>query len=191
LEVYGEYADSWFQPGSETGAFASANNGWLYLGGQSPAGGEPDVLAVNAELAADQRTGWLELKGDRFIQELHFVYPSQGSMHLRGQSAMALRVRAPGATHPPGRQLHRAGCRREGKTYMLRHSCCYYLADRATELRAMQDYLGHRDPKHTAHYTRVARHRFEGLWRSPKARSAESRRTDILRASCSVLPRGR
>ena len=25
----------------------------------------------------------------------------------------------------------------------------------------MQDYLGHRDPKHTAHYTRVAGHRFE------------------------------
>src|SRR5215510_6927551 len=81
--------------------------------------------------------------------------------HPRGQSAMALRVRAPGVTHPPGRQLHRAGCRREGKTYMLGHSCGYYLADRATELRTMQqDYLGHRDPKH-----RVARHHFEGLWR--------------------------
>jgi hypothetical protein len=32
-------------------------------------------------------------------------------------------------------------------------------------LRTMQDYLGHRDPKHAAHYTRVAGHRFEGLWR--------------------------
>ena len=40
-----------------------------------------------------------------------------------------------------------------------------YLADRGTDLRTMQDYLGHRDPKHTAHYTRVAGHRFEGLWR--------------------------
>jgi len=48
---------------------------------------------------------------------------------------------------------------------MLRHSCGYYLADRGTDLRTMQDYLGHRDPKHTAHYTRVAGHRFEGLWR--------------------------
>src|SRR5215470_12963467 len=47
--------------------------------------------------------------------------------------------------------------------HMLRHSCGYYLADRGTDLRAMQDYLGH--PKHTAHYTRVAGHRFEGLWR--------------------------
>ena len=33
---------------------------------------------------------------------------------------------------------------------MLRHSCGYYLADRGTDLRTMQDYLGHRDPKHTA-----------------------------------------
>jgi site-specific recombinase XerD len=49
--------------------------------------------------------------------------------------------------------------------HMLRHSCSYYLADQGTDLRTMQDYLGHRDPKHTAHYTRVAGHRFEGLWR--------------------------
>ena len=27
------------------------------------------------------------------------------------------------------------------------------------------DELGHRDPKHTVHYTRVAASRFEGLWR--------------------------
>jgi type 1 fimbriae regulatory protein FimB len=37
--------------------------------------------------------------------------------------------------------------------HMLRHSCGYYLADQGTDLRTMQDYLGHRDPKHTAHYT--------------------------------------
>jgi type 1 fimbriae regulatory protein FimB len=49
--------------------------------------------------------------------------------------------------------------------HMLRHSCGYYLADRGTDLRTMQDYLGHRDPKHTARYTRVAGHRFEGLWK--------------------------
>jgi site-specific recombinase XerD len=48
---------------------------------------------------------------------------------------------------------------------MLRHSCGYYLADKGTDLRTMQDYLGHRDPKHTAHYTRVAGQGFEGLWR--------------------------
>ena len=49
--------------------------------------------------------------------------------------------------------------------HMLRHSCGCYLADRGTDLRTIQDYLGHHDPKHTAHYTRVAGHRFEGLWK--------------------------
>ena len=38
------------------------------------------------------------------------------------------------------------------------------MADQGTNLRTMQDDLGHRDPKHIAHYTRVAGRRFEGLW---------------------------
>ncbi len=49
--------------------------------------------------------------------------------------------------------------------HRLRHSCGCYLADQGTDLRTTQDYLGHRHPKHTAHYTRVAGHRFERLWR--------------------------
>src|ERR1019366_5986990 len=49
--------------------------------------------------------------------------------------------------------------------HMLRRSCGFYLANRGYDLRLIQDYLGHRDPKHTAHYTRVASSRFEGLWR--------------------------
>lgn len=46
----------------------------------------------------------------------------------------------------------------------LRHSCGYYLANKAVDLRTIQDYLGHRDPRHTVHYTRVAGRRFEGFW---------------------------
>jgi type 1 fimbriae regulatory protein FimB len=49
--------------------------------------------------------------------------------------------------------------------HMLRHSCGFYLVNRGYDLRLIQDYLGHRDPKHTVHYTRVAGSRFEGLWR--------------------------
>jgi type 1 fimbriae regulatory protein FimB len=49
--------------------------------------------------------------------------------------------------------------------HTLRHSCGYYLADRGTDLRTIQDYLGHRDPRHTVHYTRVSGRRFEGLWK--------------------------
>jgi type 1 fimbriae regulatory protein FimB len=49
--------------------------------------------------------------------------------------------------------------------HMLRHSCGYYLADQGTDFRTMQGYLGHRDPRHTVHHTRVASRRFEGLWK--------------------------
>ena len=49
--------------------------------------------------------------------------------------------------------------------HMLRHSCGFALANRAYDLRLIQDYLGHRDPKHTVRYTRTAGRRFEGLWR--------------------------
>lgn len=49
--------------------------------------------------------------------------------------------------------------------HMLRHSTGYYLANEGVDLRTMQDYLGHRDPKHTVRYARVAGSRFEGLWR--------------------------
>ena len=49
--------------------------------------------------------------------------------------------------------------------HTLRHSCGYHLANQGTDLRTIQDYLGHRDPKHTVHYTRIAGHRFEGLWK--------------------------
>jgi type 1 fimbriae regulatory protein FimB/type 1 fimbriae regulatory protein FimE len=35
--------------------------------------------------------------------------------------------------------------------HVLRHSCGFYLANSGVDLRTMQDYLGHRDPKHTVH----------------------------------------
>ena len=49
--------------------------------------------------------------------------------------------------------------------HMLRHSCGYHLANAGVDLPTAQDFLGHRDPKHTVRYTRVAGRRFEGLWK--------------------------
>lgn len=54
LEVYGEYAENWYKPGAGTGAYSAANDGWLYLGGQSPLfvsirrglGYETDIVSV-------------------------------------------------------------------------------------------------------------------------------------------------
>lgn len=48
--------------------------------------------------------------------------------------------------------------------HTLRHSCGYYLANKGYDLRLIQDYLGHRDPKHTALYTRTASNRFKNLF---------------------------
>ena len=52
----------------------------------------------------------------------------------------------------------------KGNPHMFRHSCGYYLANQGYDIRLIQDYLGHRDPKHTVIYTRTASKRFEGLW---------------------------
>lgn len=48
---------------------------------------------------------------------------------------------------------------------MPQRSYGFALANSANGLRLIQDYLGHRDPKHTVCYTRTAGKRFEGLWR--------------------------
>jgi type 1 fimbriae regulatory protein FimB len=48
--------------------------------------------------------------------------------------------------------------------HMLRHSCGYALANKGTDTRLIQDYLGHRNIQHTVRYTKIAAKRFEGLW---------------------------
>jgi site-specific recombinase XerD len=48
---------------------------------------------------------------------------------------------------------------------MLRHSTGHILADAGTDTRLLQDWLGHRDIRHTALYSRTDSKRFEGLWR--------------------------
>jgi site-specific recombinase XerD len=47
--------------------------------------------------------------------------------------------------------------------HMLRHGCGYRLANKGTDFRLMQDLLGHKDPRLTVHYTRIAAKRLEGL----------------------------
>lgn len=46
--------------------------------------GEPDVLAVAANIPANSRTKWFNLKGDRFIKEIRLVYRSRPG--FRGHS---------------------------------------------------------------------------------------------------------
>jgi type 1 fimbriae regulatory protein FimB len=59
----------------------------------------------------------------------------------------------------------RAGLGIEVNPHMLRHSTGFYLANKGYDSRLIQDYLGHKDIRHTEIYTRTAAARFEGLWR--------------------------
>ncbi|MBW4628730.1 MAG: hypothetical protein KME49_25250 [Brasilonema octagenarum HA4186-MV1] len=40
----------------------------------------------------------------------------------------------------------------------------YYLANRGTDTRTIQSYLGHNNIQHPVRYTELASGRFQGLW---------------------------
>jgi len=48
--------------------------------------------------------------------------------------------------------------------HMLRHACGYSLADKGADTRVLQDYLGHKNIRHTVLYTASNTMRFKGLW---------------------------
>ena len=48
--------------------------------------------------------------------------------------------------------------------HMLRHSCGYHMASEGVDFRTAQDFLGHRDPRHTAAYMAVNAMRFASVW---------------------------
>jgi len=109
-------------------------------------------LSVQQPIAGDELRAirrWLTLRKDH----LPWVFISERAQPLTRQSvnyivAAAAKRAGLGKVHP----------------HMLRHSCGFALANRGYDLRLIQDYLGHRDPRHTAHYTRTAAIRFDGLW---------------------------
>jgi type 1 fimbriae regulatory protein FimB len=51
------------------------------------------------------------------------------------------------------------------KRAMLRHACCFTLADQGADTRLIQDCLRHRNIQHSVKYTATNPVRFEKLWR--------------------------
>jgi integrase len=49
--------------------------------------------------------------------------------------------------------------------HMLRHATGYVLANRGTDTRTLQSYLGHRSIQSTVRYTELAPGRFKNIWR--------------------------
>ena len=61
---------------------------------------------------------------------------------------------------PPGK----CGTVTNYSPHMLRHACGYELAERGTGRCLIQDYLGHRNIRHTVRYTASNAARFAGIW---------------------------
>ena len=109
-------------------------------------------LSVEHPVAGDELRAlrrWLSMRDDAlpwlFVSERRQPLTRQAVNYIVGAAAKRAGL---GPVHP----------------HMLRHSCGFALANRGYDLRLIQDYLGHRDPRHTAHYTRTAASRFDGLW---------------------------
>lgn len=109
-------------------------------------------LSTEHPVAGDELRAIKRYLGTR-KDALPWLFVSERQQPLTRQSVnYVIRMSAAAAKLPPAHP------------HLLRHSCGFSLANRGYDLRLIQDYLGHRDPRHTAHYTRVAGYRFEGLW---------------------------
>jgi integrase len=108
--------------------------------------------------AATHPLGGEEIRGLRKLfrdwPEGRYVLQTErgGPMTPAGFRKMLYRV---GAASPLGFPVH---------PHMLRHGCGYYLANKGTDTRALQQYIGHRNIQHTVRYTELAADRFKGFW---------------------------
>ena len=67
-----------------------------------------------------------------------------------------------------------AGLTIESHPHMLRHSCGFALANMGIDTRLIQDYLGHRNIRHTVWYTASNAGRFYGIWDNAKEKQRHS-----------------
>ncbi|EAW1288342.1 tyrosine recombinase [Salmonella enterica subsp. enterica] len=77
--------------------------------------------------------------------------------------------------------------------HMLRHACGYELAERGADTRLIQDYLGHRNIRHTVRYTASNAARFAGLWErenlcEARGGTEEKTRLSLLRKTGQLGP---
>ena len=81
-----------------------------------------------------------------FVSERHAPFTTGGFRKLVARLGVAAGFEFP--VHP----------------HMLRHACGFQLANRGTDTRTLQAYLGHKNIQHTVRYTELAPQRFRGLW---------------------------
>ena len=71
------------------------------------------------------------------------------------KAAISKMIERLGATALPELAIH---------PHMLRHACGFALAQKGIDTRRIQEWLGHRDIRHTSHYTALSGESLRGLW---------------------------
>jgi type 1 fimbriae regulatory protein FimB/type 1 fimbriae regulatory protein FimE len=113
------------------------------------------------------RDGDQRLRGSeiRALRKLQRKYPPSCPDDLVFRSERGSGLTARGVQQMVERVAKRAGLAELNvHAHMLRHSTGYYLSDHGADLRVIQDFLGHREIRHTMRYVALSPRRFDGLW---------------------------
>lgn len=113
-------------------------------------------LSTTQPMAADEvraLKAWMKQRERSALVNSPFLFLSQRGPFTRQAinytfAAVGKRAGLPVHVHP----------------HMIRHSTGFALANKGLDTRLIQDFLGHRDLRYTALYTRTSVRRFEGLW---------------------------
>ncbi|MGJ0627543.1 tyrosine-type recombinase/integrase [Xenorhabdus bovienii] len=98
---------------------------------------------------------WLEIRNNNSVYRASlWLFPSRKGGKLSRQWVHVLM----------GRYGEQAGLSIRLHPHKLRHSCGFELANQGLDTRLIQDYLGHRNIRHTMHYTASSPERFQKAW---------------------------
>ncbi|MFP9230230.1 tyrosine-type DNA invertase [Pectobacterium cacticida] len=119
---------------------------------------------LNKEIRALKR--WLEIRMSYPHSTSEWLFLSQKGNPLSRQQFYHI-ISASGGIAKLSLEIH---------PHMLRHSCGFALANMGIDTRLIQDYLGHRNIRHTVWYTASNAGRFYGIWNNTR----DMQRNDIF-----------
>ncbi|EPA9819914.1 tyrosine-type recombinase/integrase [Escherichia coli] len=110
---------------------------------------------------------WLQERLCSSSADSPWLFPSRNGTHITRQRFWQI-IRAYGVM---------AGLTVRVHPHMLRHACGFALAERGNDTRLIQDYLGHKNIRHTVRYTATNPARFRQAWMYPPALSLTPEKT--------------
>ncbi|EAY4097776.1 TPA: tyrosine-type recombinase/integrase [Escherichia coli] len=100
---------------------------------------------------------WLQVRLRSPSADSPWFFPSRNGPHITRQRFWQI-IRAYAVMAGLAVRVH---------PHMLRHACGFALAERGNDTRLIQDYLGHKNIRHTVRYTATSPARFRQTWIHP------------------------